>query len=280
LSNFQFREDLGLGDGITYIFPGGTILEPGKYLVVAKNRQVFASTYGRKTIPVGDFGGQLSNGGEVVNLRKPDLSIVDTVNYDNVAPWPTAADGTGPALQLKNPALDNNVGGNWSVNSSTSPRWQLKTATGTASSSTLYVYLKAPGEVYIDDMKLVAGSVPEVGANYIQNGDFESALSGPWTVSPNHAGTVISTALKRTGTGSLRLNTFSGGTTQSSSVWQNTVALTSGATYTLSLWYLPSTSDCQLEVRLSGSGVDQHQDVQSELITKEQYTPGELNSVQ
>ncbi len=41
------------------------------------------------------------------------------------------------------------------------------------------------GDCYVDDLCLVAGSVPEAGANLLTDGDFESPLSGPWTVSAN-----------------------------------------------------------------------------------------------
>src|SRR5437773_745986 len=54
--------------------------------------------------------------------------------------------------------------------------WQYVTATGNGSSSTLYIYLTRAGEGYIDDIKLVAGAVPEAGANLIRNGAFEVPL--------------------------------------------------------------------------------------------------------
>src|SRR4029453_4735328 len=54
--------------------------------------------------------------------------------------------------------------------------WQHISVTGTASSSTLYLCLTTPGEGFIDDLKLVAGSTPEAGNNLIRNGDFESPL--------------------------------------------------------------------------------------------------------
>ena len=60
--------------------------------------------------------------------------------------------------------------------------WQYATVTGTASSSsTLYIYLTMPGEVYIDDIKLVRGTVAEVGTSALSNGDFEAGF-GTWIV--------------------------------------------------------------------------------------------------
>jgi len=55
--------------------------------------------------------------------------------------------------------------------------WQYVTMTGVASSSTLYIYLSDAGDCYIDDLKLVRGSVPEAGANVLLNGGFENGTN-------------------------------------------------------------------------------------------------------
>jgi hypothetical protein len=135
--------------------------------------------------------------------------------------------------------------------------WVYVTQTGVAANSSLYVYLTAIGDGYIDDMKIVAGSVPEVGANLLPNGDFESALTGPWTVSANHAASAITTAVKKTGNSSLYINANAGGTTQASAIWQNIApALTVGATYTISYWYKPTSNNTPLVVRFSGNWIN------------------------
>lgn len=38
---------------------------------------------------------------------------IDDVTYDDGAPWPTAADGNGPSLTLKDPASDNSLAASW-----------------------------------------------------------------------------------------------------------------------------------------------------------------------
>ena len=83
------------------------------------------------------------------------------MKYDNQLPWPTNANGTGASLQLIDPHQDNWRVGNWSAvlsNSPATPQWVYVTATGTATSSTFYIYLQSAGDVYVDDIKLVAGS--------------------------------------------------------------------------------------------------------------------------
>ena len=136
--------------------------------------------------------------------------------------------------------------------------WQYIVASGTGSTSTLYVYLNLPGEGYIDDLKLVAGSVPEAGTNLLRNGDFEGPLStNDWTISTNLTASALATAVKHLGNSSLRLVASSAGSTKESAIWQEVKpALSSTKTYTLSYWYLPAgTKVTSPTVRLSGSGV-------------------------
>jgi hypothetical protein len=125
----------------------------------------------------------LDNGGETLSLIKPGATpaqdvLLDEVRYDSQLPWPVAANGTGPSLQLIDPARDNTRVGNWAAAVGTAgsppPQWTFVSVTGTASSSTLYLYLNSAGDVYIDDLSLVAGSLPNVGPNLIQNGSFDS----------------------------------------------------------------------------------------------------------
>ena len=50
------------------------------------------------------------------------------------------------------------------------------------------MYLESAGDIYLDDVALVAGNQPDVGPNLIANGDFESTLSGTWSLAANMAG--------------------------------------------------------------------------------------------
>lgn len=137
------------------------------------------------------------------------------------------------------------------------PLWVYATTTGTASSSNLYIYLDGPGNAYIDDIKLVAGSVPEAGANVLQNGDFESAFPAPyWRVPANAPNSQVSSSSSHSGNGSLYLVFNSAGSNDNSAVIQTNIPLTLNAPYTLSYWYIPSANPSRrLTVRLSGSGI-------------------------
>jgi hypothetical protein len=67
-------------------------------------------------------GGVLNNGGETVALSRPDMPqpgglipyiLVDEVEYDDVAPWPTSPDGTGHALSRVSQSIFGNEPTNW-----------------------------------------------------------------------------------------------------------------------------------------------------------------------
>ena len=59
------------------------------------------------------FTGKLSNEGEQITLRDAAGIVQDTVNYATEFPWPIAAGGQGPSMQLINPSLDNDLAGSW-----------------------------------------------------------------------------------------------------------------------------------------------------------------------
>ena len=156
LSGFQLK-------GADFTFGGGTVIPPNGFLVVVNDVSAFTAAYGTAIPLAGEYGGSLQNSGETLKLVRsgatPDQDIViDEVTSNSVPPWPTAADGFGPSLQLIDPTKDNNRVMNWAVGLSNgpppAPQWQYVTVTGTASSSRLCAYLNAAGDVYIDDMKL------------------------------------------------------------------------------------------------------------------------------
>jgi hypothetical protein len=140
--------------------------------------------------------------------------------------------------------------------------WVFVSATGVPKPSSdavakpLYLYLTTAGDIYLDDVSVVAGTTPN-GVNLATNGGFEGALS-PWTIGStgNNSASVVSTNFAHSGTNSLHLIASAGGTTQNSSVWQDFSALiATNGTYTLSFWYRQSTNGGPLIVRFSGGGI-------------------------
>ena len=135
--------------------------------------------------------------------------------------------------------------------------WIYVTATGVAADSQIHLFLTGKGDGYLDDLKLVAGAVPEAGPNLLPGGDFETTSLSPWSVANNLSGSAITTAVKHGGTRSLHLvSTGAGG--QSSASLKQTISpsLSNGQTYTLSYWYLPATNSTPLVVQTKGRWIN------------------------
>ena len=105
--------------------------------------------------------------------------------------------------------------------------------------STLYLYLTAPGDLYLDDLQLLDAQ----GVNTLADGDFESPLAAAWNLSPNFTNSALSTTIKHSGSSSLHLVASAAGTGSGNAVDQVIQpALTPGQTYTLSFWYLQNAT--------------------------------------
>ena len=273
-------------NGVDYVFPPGSVIAPGGYLVLDRDRTAFVSAYGVQAPVFDSFAGGLQANGETLTLLRPlaggGEEIVDRVRYEPGVPWKSAV---GSSFQLIDAAKDNSRVANWtSVTSDqpAAPEWKFFSTTGTATSSRLYVYLTGAGEIHLDDLSLGLNGIAGPGPNQIVNGGFESALAGTWQVSADFASSSISTTVKRSGNSSLRLVATAPGSSNNDSIQQDiSPALTQGASYTLSFWYLPSTNGAPLQIRLSGNGVDtgaiDTRPAQNALSSR--FTPGVANSV-
>ena len=137
------------------------------------------------------------------------------------------------------------------------PHWTRVTASGLGSASRIYIYLDGGGEVYLDDLRLVAGNSDDGSQpNLLQNGGFETSLSPAWKLSPNLIGSARSSNPVHSGNASLHLISTEAGESQDSSIYQLiTPALNPARTYTLSYWYFTSSQRGRLTVRLSGLGI-------------------------
>ncbi len=135
------------------------------------------------------------------------------------------------------------------------PEWIYARATGTATSTrTMYIYLSGSGEAYLDDIKLVPGTVPEVGPNLIRNGDFEAPLNtNNWNPTANFTRSRVSTNVSHSGSGSLKVIATSAGSGGGNAIFQTNIFVTNAQTYTVSFWYLHPTRGRTLTVRLSGA---------------------------
>jgi hypothetical protein len=85
-----------LGKKEAFTFAANASIAPGKFLVVAKNRQKLIALHGLRPEEVlGDYQGELDNGGETVVLVNEKDDVIDAVRYDDKMPWPIGADALG-----------------------------------------------------------------------------------------------------------------------------------------------------------------------------------------
>ena len=100
--------------GVEYTFPAGTILPTGGYFTVAKNANAFNLIFGFQPNGIWVTGGALTNSpGEDIQLSNATGTVIDVVDYMNIAPWPLEANGQGSSLVLCDYNGDNNVAANW-----------------------------------------------------------------------------------------------------------------------------------------------------------------------
>ncbi len=91
-------------DGVGYVFPEGTFIEPGSYLVVARNPGPGE---------LGPFPGRLDNGGERLRLINRGDRLMDELDFRDGGRWPVEADGSGASLAKRKPYTANDPPENW-----------------------------------------------------------------------------------------------------------------------------------------------------------------------
>ena len=98
-----------LEDAVNHTLASITI-PPGGFYLVARNALVAENYFGQVFY---EYGGQLSDNNEDIVLVNADGVNLDSVSYNDNVPWPTAADGLGPSMELVSPSADNQIGSNW-----------------------------------------------------------------------------------------------------------------------------------------------------------------------
>ena len=103
--------------GIDFGFAGSdvTTLAPGGRVLVVNNRAAFEAVHGTGRPIAGETPDNLANGGERIKLSYGAGDGIIDFTYDDLPPWPPAADGGGPSLVLVDPlsAPDPGIASNW-----------------------------------------------------------------------------------------------------------------------------------------------------------------------
>ncbi|MEX2188868.1 MAG: lamin tail domain-containing protein [Pirellulales bacterium] len=101
-----------LRDGVAYAFPAGTIIPADGYLVVAADPMALQNVTGFADA-LGPYLGNLSNGGEEIELFNNSDRQMDVVDYGDNAPWPVGPDGSGATLAKFDENWDASDPANW-----------------------------------------------------------------------------------------------------------------------------------------------------------------------
>jgi len=112
ISSWLIKDD---NDDHIFTIPSNTLLLPDQYLVFCNDTISFKALFPDVNQYFGDLGFGLGGGSDFVKLFDSSELLVDAVEYDDTAPWPTESDGNGPTLELINPSLDKALGENWAA---------------------------------------------------------------------------------------------------------------------------------------------------------------------
>ncbi len=110
VSGWVLKDD---DDAHEFIFPEGTSIAANGYLVLTRDQVLFSSINTSVENVIGDFDFGFGSSADQVRLFNDDDILVDIVAYTNEAPWPTAAAGDGPTLELTDASSDNALAENW-----------------------------------------------------------------------------------------------------------------------------------------------------------------------
>ena len=89
-------------NGISFEFPVDFTLGPGNRAVIASDPDALRVDWPDLKV-VGQFAGNLNNGGERVTLVDSEGVEIQSFRYNDKSPWPESPDGQGPSLVLMDP---------------------------------------------------------------------------------------------------------------------------------------------------------------------------------
>jgi hypothetical protein len=207
LSGWAFTE------GIDFVFPTGSQITAGGFLVIAKDRVKILANHPAldPSVVLGDFQGTLSDGGERVVLSRFDGSMMvaeDRVTYTDSDRYHRFADGRGATLERRDASDFSHGASNWvDSDESAKSEWTTVEFTGTlahgnsaAAANQVQMFLLGAGEALVDQVEVL----PEGDSNVVPNGDFEAGTSG-WFFQGNQRDSTLEIAGAFEGSNSLRL---------------------------------------------------------------------------
>ncbi len=114
-----------------FIFPDGTFIPASGYAILSRDSVAFRQFFPEAGKIYGEFDFGLSSMGERLQLFDNTSNLIDELTYGNDIPWPAAANGEGPTLELLNSNRDNTLAENWQAS------WEIGGSPGQANSTLL-----------------------------------------------------------------------------------------------------------------------------------------------
>ncbi len=235
-------------DSIEYSFGSGAVMQPGSYLVIAKDPNFLAALYSNLTIGtnlVGPYIGTLDNHSERIRLsfpvqgRNPQtgklkayMATADEVTYCDGGRWPKWADGMGASLELRDPRSNNDAPDAWADSDESSKTTWKSFSFGTYPGDAKFTHdtvtifdlmMLNAGEILLDDVQLTID-----GKNCLTNGGFESG-ENPWRILGNHTQSFVTTEDHRSGSQSLHVIATGHGDPGSNRINQSISGTTAGS---------------------------------------------------
>ena len=110
LTGWSVRDE---DDDHRWFFPEHALLPARDFLVVYSDSAAFHARHPDVPHAYGEMPFGFSAAGDAVRLHASDGSVIDSLQYDDDAPWPVRADGHGATLALRDPGADNSDPRSW-----------------------------------------------------------------------------------------------------------------------------------------------------------------------
>ena len=103
-----------LADGIDAIFPQGTMVDAGGFILAVNDTATYRNLLGPFVQMIPWQGtSSLHNSGETIRLLRPNGTLGDIVSYSDTNGWTTEADGAGSSLEWRGTGWDNSMPEAW-----------------------------------------------------------------------------------------------------------------------------------------------------------------------
>lgn len=164
------------------------VLPAGEYLFVSPSAEASLAEYG--VSPSAVYTSKLSNGGETIALLAADGTVIDAVTYFDQLPWPEAADGDGPSLDLIDAASDNNDATNWKPSISPTPG-EVNSTAGTEPLPVVSQITLSPAQPEPSSSVTISAKVPSAAATLTYQVNFDDPVSEVMDIADGVASAIV-----------------------------------------------------------------------------------------